>query len=173
MSVVKALYLDPFAPVLFNSPPLHVTIEQQEYIKDILRKCCSDSRFQEKSYMAIMAVLTLGNTEPPIIDSLNPSNATIGEPAFDIHIMGSGFDQYSTILFNGIEEPTTLVSENEVTTGINMPLWTAPAIVPVSVRSSNGIVSQSQNFEFIESPAGTRNTTVLKTQDSTFIKTVK
>jgi hypothetical protein len=156
MPVVKALYLDPFAPVLFNSPPVDVTIEQQEYIKDILRKCCSDSRFQEKAYMAIIAVLTLGNTEPPVVTSLSPNNAVIGSPAFDIHVIGSGFDEYSRILFNGLEEPTTMVSDTELTTGINMPLWTAPAVVPVSVRNSNGIVSQSQNFEFTQ-PA-TRST---------------
>jgi hypothetical protein len=178
MPVAKALYMDPFAPVLFNSPPLNITIEQQEYIKDILRKACSDSRFVEKSYRAIMAVLTLGNTEPPIITSLSPNSATIGEPAFDIHVHGSGFDQNSRILFNQIEEPTTMVSPNELTTGINMPLWTAPATVPVSVMNSNGLASQAQNFTF-NNPAArssteqNRQTTVVKTPDNTFVKTEK
>ena len=148
MPVVKSLYLDPFAPVLFNSPPLNVTIEQQEYIKDILRKACSDSRFVEKAYMAIVGVLTMGNVEPPVVTSLSPSSATIGDAPFDVHVHGSGFDLNSKILFNGIEEPTTMVSQGELTTGVNMPLWTAPAVVPVSVINSNGIVSQSQNFTF-------------------------
>jgi hypothetical protein len=171
MSVIESRYLDPFAPVLFSSPPLTVTIEQQEYIKDILRKACSDSRFAEKAYLAILGVLTMGNTEPPVITSLNPSSATIGDPAFDLHVIGSGFDQNSVIYFNGLEEPTTLNSPTDVSTGINMPLWTAPAVVPVSVRNSNGIVSQSQNFEFIDSV--TRQTTVVKTPNFTAIQSEK
>lgn len=148
MPVAKALYLDPFAPVLFNSPPLNVTIEQQEYIKDILRKACSDSRFVEKSYRAIMAVLTVGNTKVPAVTMLNPSTVKIGDPAFDIHVHGSGFTPESKILFNGLEEPTTFISATELTTGVNMPLWQAPATVPVAVQNVNGTTSTSMMFEF-------------------------
>jgi hypothetical protein len=166
MPVAKALYLDPFAPVLYNSPSLNVTIEQQEYIKDILRKACSDSRFVEKAYAAIVVVLTQGNTKLPTVSMLNPSTVTIGSPYFDIHVHGSNFTDTSKILFNGLEEPTTFVSSSELTTGVNMPLWTAPATVPVSVQNVNGSMSAPLMFEFLPSSpevfaAKTPNATVV------------
>lgn len=151
---MQTLGRDVFNPLLVSSQTqsLEVSIEQQDYIKQILDYACSDSRFAKKAYDAIWLVLTRGAMEPATVTSLNPSSVAIGAEPFDIHVMGTGFNQSSVILFNGLEEPTTHVSDTELTTGINMPLWTAPAVVPVSVVT-NGVASESQNFEFT-APAG-------------------
>ena len=45
---VQARYRDAFNPTLLQSESLLVSIEQQEYIRDMLSKACSDSRFVEK-----------------------------------------------------------------------------------------------------------------------------
>ena len=149
MPTLRALYQDPFYPVLFNSPPLEVSLEQKEYIKLILNKACSDTRFAEKAYASIVLVLTQGNAVPPVVTSLNPSSVKIGEPAFDIHVVGTGFTESSKILFNGLEEPTTFNSPTDVSTGVNMPLWGAPAVVPVTVVNQDGVSSPSMNFTFL------------------------
>ena len=48
---------DPYNPVLREERPLDVSLEQKEYIQDILNVACSDSRFAQKAYAAIMRVL--------------------------------------------------------------------------------------------------------------------
>lgn len=141
---VKAF--DPWNPVLKNSPSLHTTTEQEMYIREILNLSCSDSAFARKAYDAIQYVLT-GLLVAPILSSLNPATVVLGSESFDIHVIGTGFTPDSVIVFNGFDEPTTFVSDTELTTGVNMPLWQAPAVVPVSVRNGN-LVSESLNFEF-------------------------
>lgn len=138
---------EPFSPVLLASVPLPVTSEQINYIREILDVACSDSRFADKAYAAIMLVLTGAAAVPPVVTSLNPSSAVIGSPAFDIHVMGTGFTPASVIMFNGLEEPTVFVSETELTTGVNMPLWLAPADVPVAVLNG-GVMSDPMTFSF-------------------------
>jgi hypothetical protein len=144
---------DPFNAVLLNSPPLVVTNEQKDIIRKILDKACSDSRFADKAYAAITYVLLGNNVRAPTVTSLTPNSAEIGDPAFTLHVHGTNFDSTSKIYFNGLEEPTTLVSATEVTTGVNMPLWTAPAVVPVTVVK-NGVASDPMNFEFTDGVTG-------------------
>ncbi len=62
-------YLDPFNPVLLgrDSKTFDPSIEQQNLIKHILSYACSDSRFAQKAYSAIMQVLT---QEQPMADSI-------------------------------------------------------------------------------------------------------
>lgn len=148
MPVVKAFYQDPFSPTLFNSPPLTVTIEQMEFIKKVLDKACSDSRFAEKALVAITRILTGGSVAPPVITSISPNTVVLGSPNFDVLINGSGFTPESVIVFNGFDEPTTLVSPTQVKTGVNMSVWAAPAVVPIMVRSASGALSNAMNFAF-------------------------
>jgi hypothetical protein len=152
MPVLKALNQDPFSPVLLSSPPLDVTQEQKDYIKKVLDKACSDSRFAEKAYIAIHLILTGLPVVPPVVNSLNPGSTTIGDPSFDIHVIGTGFTPESVIVFNGFDEPTTYVSATDVSTGVNMDVWLAPATVPVAVRTGD-ILSDAVNFVFQDSVA--------------------
>ena len=152
MPVIRAFYQDPFSPVLFNSPPLNVTLEQIDFIKKVLDKSSSDSRFADKALVAITRILTGGSVAPPVITSISPNTVVLGSPNFDVLINGSGFTAESVIVFNGFDEPTTLVSPTQVKTGVNMSVWAAPAVVPIMVRAGNGALSNAMNFSFT-SPA--------------------
>jgi hypothetical protein len=159
---IAVLYQDPFTPTLYNSPPLVVTDEQKLYLREVCSIGASDEQFAQKLYNAILYILTHGNTTPPAVTSLNPASAVIGSPAFDMHVIGTGFNSGSKIFFNGLEEPTTLNSPTDVSTGINMPLWTAPAVVPVTVQNADGTSSQPMDFSFVETAVMSAQKTELK-----------
>jgi hypothetical protein len=162
MDLVRARHLDPFKPVLLSatSTPLVVNDERSTYIRAILDKACSDSRFAQKAYDSILLVLTAGQTLPPVVTSLSPNNAKIGDQTFDIHVMGTGFNSHSRIIFAGQVEPTTLVSPTELTTGVNMDMWLGPDVLPVQVQdSSTGVVSNSMDFTFNPADPTTLSTT--------------
>lgn len=147
------LRADPFSmpAVLLSSPdaPSKVSDEQKMYIREILETACSDSRFAEKAYLAISAVLLSGQTKTPVITSLTPNSAEIGDPSFTLHVHGSNFTNTSQIMFNGGEEPTTFVGPTEVTTIVNMDTVSGPVTVPVSVVTGS-VVSLPSSFTFTD-----------------------
>ena len=154
MEVVRPRYSDPFGGVMVDSQVLEVSDEQKSLIKMILDVCCSDSQFADKAYKAITRVLTGGSVVVPEITSLNPGSATIGDPSFTLHVMGSGFLPGSIIVFAGVEEPTTHVSDSEITTGVNMDVWMGPDSLPVMVKSPDGVLSEAQMFVFSAASSG-------------------
>jgi hypothetical protein len=145
---------DAFNPTLIASPPVDVSIEQMEYVRQVLVRACSDSRFADKAYAAIVVIMGGSNVPIPEVTSLNPSSVNLGEPSFDIHVMGRNFREDSVIVFNGYVEPTTFVSDTELTTIVNMTVWAAPAILPVQVMTDN-VQSDPVMFEFIDPAPGT------------------
>ena len=88
--------------------------------------------------------------EAPDLESLDPDEADAGD-ATDIvmHVHGTGFTEQSVIYFNGLAEPTTFVSETEVTTGVKPSLFTVPAVCPVTVRNGEH-ESDALEFEFLD-----------------------
>lgn len=100
--------------------------------------------------------------EPPEyvleVTELDPESAEIGEPSFTLHVLGTGFGPDSKIVFNGNEEPTTFVSPEELTTGVNMDVWQGPSEpLPVKVRTGFGDDSNEVMFQFYAAgttPAG-------------------
>lgn len=97
---------------------------------------------------------TGGETAAPTVTELLPNVATIGDPSFTLHVRGTNFVAGSVIVFNGYDEPTTLVSPTEVTTGVNMETWFAQsAPLPVTVRNPDGQMSNALTFTF-NMPAG-------------------
>lgn len=95
-------------------------------------------------------LLSWSGMAAPTATALVPTSATIGDPSFTVHVQGTGFTPSSVILWNGLEEPTTVVSPTELTTGVNMPLWTAPAVVPVTVQTGGVHVTDPPlTFEFL------------------------
>ena len=153
--VVQSFHQDPFAPILFNSPGLAVTNEQKGYLKKILDIACSDSKFSDKAYVAIVGLLVSGNAQVPVVTSLTPNSAEIGDASFTLHVHGNGFKNTDVIVFAGVDEPTTFVSTSELTTGVNMPLWVSPDAVPVLVRNAEGVLSAPMTFTFIDGAAVT------------------
>ncbi|WLB24942.1 IPT/TIG domain-containing protein [Bradyrhizobium japonicum] len=92
-------------------------------------------------------ISTPGNPPPaPVLNSLSPATAVSGDPDFVLSCIGSGFDASTTIVFGDYDEPTTLVSDTEVTTIVKPSLF-APADVPVSVRNGP-LYSANQTFTF-------------------------
>jgi hypothetical protein len=144
---------DAFNPTLIASPAVDVSIEQMEYVRQVLVRCSSDSRFADKAYAAIVVIMGGNNVPPPEVTSLSPSSANLGEPSFEIHVMGKNFREDSVIVFNGYVEPTTFVSETELTTIVNMTVWSTPATLPVQVMTDN-VQSDPQMFEFIDPNPG-------------------
>ncbi len=63
MPFEKPVYDDPFRPKLLGSPSYHTTEEQAYNIKEVLDYSCSDSRFAQKAYAAIMNILVDHYTE--------------------------------------------------------------------------------------------------------------
>lgn len=84
---------------------------------------------------------------PPTVSAVVPATVAIGAPSFTVHVHGIGFTPDSVIVFDGYDEPTTVVSETEVTTGVNMAVWLAPATVGVAVRAG-GLTSAPVSFTF-------------------------
>ena len=88
----------------------------------------------------------------PVLTALEPATAEIGVPSFTLSVRGTGFLAESVIVFNGFDEPTTVVSSTEVTTGVNMAVWTAPSLpLPVTVRTGV-LVSNALTFTFLPMP---------------------
>jgi hypothetical protein len=92
---------------------------------------------------------TGGGGTAPVLDSLTPATVALGAPSFTLHVRGSGFVDGAVIVFAGQDEPTTWVSETELTTGVDMSVWTGPdPAVPVVVRGLDGAVSNTLLFAF-------------------------
>lgn len=84
---------------------------------------------------------------PPVLTSLDPSAAPLGSPNFTLHVRGTGFAGDDVIRWNGGVEPTTFVSSEELTTGVNMA--TAQVVLPieVAVETTRGLVSNALIFD--------------------------
>jgi hypothetical protein len=91
--------------------------------------------------------------EPPTVTALNPPSALAGD-ATDIQLLvdGTGFNEISKIVFNGNDEPTTLMSPTQVRTIVKPSLFTVAADVPVAVRNGT-LVSNEQTFSFTDTMA--------------------
>jgi hypothetical protein len=90
-----------------------------------------------------------GTNPSPVLSSLQPATAAIGDPDFTLHVIGTGFGPSDVIVFAGQDEPTTFVSDTELTTGVNMAFWLgADPAIPVFVRALGGIASNVLTFAF-------------------------
>jgi hypothetical protein len=70
----------------------------------------------------------------PTLSSLSPATAVSGDPDLVLSCIGTNFRSNSVIIFGNEDEPTTFVSDTEVTTEVKPSLF-APATVPVIVRT--------------------------------------
>lgn len=87
----------------------------------------------------------------PILTSLVPDTAILGEPAFTLHVHGSGFGPDAVIQWNGAPEPTTVVSPTEVTTGVDMTTAQVSMAIPVAVQNGpTGALSNTLNFSLVD-----------------------
>ena len=84
----------------------------------------------------------------PVLTALSPDNAPSGGEDITLSCIGSGFTSLSVIVFGQEDEPTTWVSETEVTTVVKPSLF-VPAVIPVTV-SNAGQLSAPVNFTMTE-----------------------
>jgi hypothetical protein len=96
-----------------------------------------------------------GGGTAPVLTSLTPASVALGAPSFTLHVHGTGFAPGAVIVFAGKDEPTTVVSDTEVTTGVDMSVWVGPdPAVPVVVRGADGAVSNGLAFAFTAARRG-------------------
>lgn len=83
----------------------------------------------------------------PVLSSLTPNTAVLGSADITMSCIGTDFTDTTVINFAGNDEPTTFVSETEVTTGVKPSLGWGEVSVPVKVK--NGAVeSDPLDFTF-------------------------
>ena len=87
----------------------------------------------------------------PIIASLVPDGAVLGDPSFTMYIFGSNLFAQSVIVFAGQDEPTTFNADGTLSTGINMDVWHGPDVVKVAVKNGPEI-SNEVDYTFNEAP---------------------
>jgi hypothetical protein len=83
---------------------------------------------------------------PPVLTTLDPETAALGAPSFTLRVLGTGFVEGSTILWNGAPEPTSYVSATEVTTAVNMATAQVAMPIPVQVQNPDGALSNELTF---------------------------
>jgi hypothetical protein len=95
--------------------------------------------------------------EPATLSSLSPNTAVAGDPTdITMVVNGTGFSESSVIVFNGHDEPTTLISDTKVSTGVKPSLFVVPAECPVAVRNAGGM-SNELTFSFTEAARSSRS----------------
>ena len=72
-----------------------------------------------------------------------------------MHVHGTGFTDKSVIHFAGHDEPTSFVSDTEVTTGLKPSLWQEPVVVKCSVKNGTA-ESEEEEFEFLDAEPAAR-----------------
>jgi hypothetical protein len=142
---------DPFHPVLKSGTPVTlVTDEQRNYLRAILDLCCSDSKFADKAYDAIVFLLNQIEVPDvdvaPVIESLAPASGVIPFAAFTLSVTGTGFVAESQIRWNGNLVSSIYVSETEVTAAMDLSAELVAADYSVSVENPVGLVSNTLTF---------------------------
>jgi hypothetical protein len=96
--------------------------------------------------------------EQPTVTALIPDTAECGDTENIVMIVeGTGFHPKSVITFNGLDEPTTFISQTQVSTGVKPSLFVVPAVCPVAVRNAGFAPSNEMPFTFAgDEPALTK-----------------
>lgn len=121
-------------------------IERIRVLRASLRLRFSVAEYDE--LYRLLALVEAGRTEPLVVTGCDPSEAVCGGEDFTLHVLGNGFTPSDIILFNGGEEPTTYLSEGELTTIVKPSLVLAPVVVAVSVVGAE----TSADFTFTAAP---------------------
>jgi hypothetical protein len=83
------------------------------------------------------------------LDSIDPTSVDVGAPTFTLTLTGTGFTEDAALVWNGVQDTLTFVSDTELTTEINMDLVTVPSTATVAVYQG-GYTTPSLPFEFKE-----------------------
>jgi subtilisin family serine protease len=99
----------------------------------------------------------------PAINTVSPTGASAGGPAFTLTVNGTGFVSASTVRWNGSPRPTTFVSATQLQAAIGAAdIATAgTASVTVSTPSPGGGVSPAVSFPIVAAAQITVNATTV------------
>jgi hypothetical protein len=86
------------------------------------------------------------NSPAPIITSLSPNSASAGAAAFTLTVNGSGFQNNSTVQWNGSAIATNFVNAGQLSTAIPASLIAAAGNCSVTVLASGAPVSNALTF---------------------------
>jgi hypothetical protein len=95
--------------------------------------------------------ITLDGQVAPVLTSLEPAQATVGDPDFVLRVHGTGFNESSVIVWNGADEPTTLESDTVVTTIVKPTTVSEPLDLAVHVRNADEL-SNALGFSLVGQP---------------------
>lgn len=146
---LPSFYNDPFNPLLFdvNTQAVTITVEQENLVRQVLLLSSSDTRFAQKAADALRVILLGGATGapviPPNISSLEPSTKPVGSPTFKLKTKGTGFKATDVIHVNGNAVTTLYVSATELNTDVSLVSVTQPTTIPVTVRTAEGVLSNT------------------------------
>jgi hypothetical protein len=94
--------------------------------------------------------------DPHTLTSLDPSEAAIGDPDVTLTVTGTNFKDGAQIVFNGGPEPTTFVSDTELTTVVKPSTAGVAGTFPVTVVQQGFTVEPPLEFTFTEPAARSR-----------------
>jgi hypothetical protein len=92
-----------------------------------------------------------GFNAQPWIDSMSPTSAKIGDPAFELTVSGSEFVAGSQVMWNGAALDTTYVSAGELTATVSEQDLSSEGIQMVTVQNPGGLESNEAVF-MVEAP---------------------
>ena len=96
------------------------------------------------------------NNPAPVLDSVAPTDATEGDPAFTLSVFGSNFVASSVVRWNGQDRATTFVSASELAAAISAADIANQGIATVTVATPapGGGISASADFTIFDSSVG-------------------
>lgn len=98
-------------------------------------------------------------TIAPTVTSITPSLVYTTDSTFTLTVTGTGFCEGARIRVNGVPRTSTIVSPTQITTTINASELTPARNLPISVVSSDGVVSNAVPLQISDcSPARARVT---------------
>jgi hypothetical protein len=91
--------------------------------------------------------VTLTVSKALVITSLSPNSASLGAAGFTLTVIGAGFNAQSTVIWNGTNLVTTLISPTQLTAAVPAALLTTVGSPPVSVSNGLAILSNAVAFQ--------------------------
>lgn len=83
-----------------------------------------------------------------MLDALEPDSAMLNDPAFTLHVLGTGFvDGISLVSLDALAVPTMFISDQELAVDIDPRLHDAATVVDVGVSDAPGSLAFTFGIE--------------------------
>jgi len=105
-----------------------------------------DLTYNGYDFDAFIAKISPFDVSDPVVTSLAPSNAAMGDGAFMISVHGTDFADGTVVRWNGNDRTTIFLTEQELTAEIGAADLGTVGIVAVTVRNPDGGVSNVMEF---------------------------